>query len=91
MKKLIIPAILVLASFTTKAQTDSTITLKLTVNQVNVLLNALADRKLGESFDTYLAVRVQAVSQMSARTSKTDSSKKVEAKKPEDKKEIKKP
>ncbi len=70
MKKLFIPIVLILSSLSIKAQQvpEKTITLKLTVPQVNLILSSLGDRKLGESIDTYLAIRMQALTQLTDTT-----------------------
>ena len=66
MKKLFIPIVLVLSSLTIRAQQapEKTVTLKLTVTQVNLILTSLSDRKLAESIETYLDIRMQTISQL---------------------------
>lgn len=80
MKKLFILPLALVISMGLRAQTspvppDKTYSIKLNLTQINTVLNALADKKLGESLDTYLSIRTQALIQMqdSVAAIKTDS------------------
>ena len=80
MKKIFIPLFL-LVSFGLKAQTqqqtmqNKQVTLTITVAQAQQLLDALADRKLGEGIDLYLSIRGQVLTQLTPTPAKTDSTK----------------
>jgi len=79
MKKVFIPLALLLLSFGLKAQTPQQaaqtkqVTISISVAQAQQLLDALADRKLGESIDLYLSIRSQVITQLTPTAPKIDS------------------